>query len=225
MMLLAALLSLAYTVSARSNRRQADTTSTDPLLLSNSVGSDCAPAGADFPAPQLLSTSQLVASAGAEFQALLSNASLGLAPNDTAFSVVMFSSKENKTLYEYYYTPEMDVGVSSVDRDSVFRIASVSKVFTVWAFLVGAGDASFNDPITKYVPELAQALASPPTDSNVVYDDINDVRWDDVTIGDLASQSAGIPRDGKLKLNTTTLDRQTDTIVQDPLETSAVCHH
>ncbi len=185
-------------VSARSDRRQTDASNTDPLLAQNSLGSDCAPAGPGFPAPRNLSTSPLLASAVAEFKTLLNNASLGLTPNDTAFSVAMFSSKENRTIFEYYYTPEIDIGVPSLDRDSVFRIASISKVFTVWAFLVGAGDASFNDPITKYVPELAQVSSGSPTGCNgsVVYDDINDVRWDDVTIGNLASQSAGIPRDG-----------------------------
>jgi hypothetical protein len=138
-----------------------------------------------------------------QFQtALLNNASSGLAPNDTAFAVAMFSSKDNQTVFEHYYTPDNALGVPSVTRDSIFRIGSVAKVFTVWTFLAAAGDAFFKDPITKYIPELVNVPASPAVASNVVYDDINDVRWEEVTLGDLASQAAGIPRDGKSILST-----------------------
>lgn len=167
-----------------------------PLLPQNSPGSDCVPAGPDFPAPAHLSTSKYLASAVIDFEALLGNETLGLRSNKTAFGIAMFSAKENTTLYENYFTPPMDVGVTTVDRDSMFRIGSISKVFTVWTFLAEAGDVNFNDPVTKYVPELAQVVSmSKRKDSDVLYDDIDSVRWQDVTLGQLASQSAGITRD------------------------------
>ncbi|KAJ5806712.1 hypothetical protein N7474_010304 [Penicillium riverlandense] len=166
----------------------------DPLLPENSPGSDCPLAGPAFPAPAHLSNSTLFHDAILEFEAQLTNRSLGLEGNDTAWAIAVFSAKENRTVYERYYTPPINVSVKEVNEDSVFRLASASKVFTVWAFLKELGDSRFNDPITKYVPELANK--SYHTDT--VYDDIEDVRWEEVTLGELASQSAGIARDVNL---------------------------
>lgn len=159
-----------------------------------STDADCPLAGPAFPAPSHLSNSTVFAGAIKGFQGQLNNKTLGLKPNDTAWAMAVFSAKENKTLYEDYYTPPIDVGVKKVDGDSIFRLASVSKVFTVWTVLTAIGDKHFNDPITKYIPELADAKPN----TTAIYDDIDNVRWEDVTLGDLASQSAGIARDGKL---------------------------
>ncbi|KAJ9141647.1 Beta-lactamase/transpeptidase-like protein [Pleurostoma richardsiae] len=170
-----------------------------PLLPQNSPGSDCVPAGPDFPPPAHLSMSPLLVSATAEFEALLANASLGLKSNNTAWGVALFSAKENKTLYEYYFTPSMGVGVETVDRDSMFRIGSVSKVFTVWTFLVEAGEVPLNEPVTKYVPELLKAASASKRDGDgIIYDDLDAVQWEDITLGQLASHSAGIARDATL---------------------------
>lgn len=166
------------------------------VAASASQFNDCVLAGPSFPPPSSFSTSQLHARAVAEFEALIANKTLDLLPNDTAWGVALFSSKENKTIYEHYYTPPIDVGVKKVNRDSIFRIGSVSKVFSVWSFLIETGDSYFNDPITKYVPELSNL--SSVDNGNTVYDDINHVRWEEVTVGELASQAAGISRDRKL---------------------------
>ncbi|KAH7304335.1 beta-lactamase/transpeptidase-like protein, partial [Stachybotrys elegans] len=80
-----------------------------------------------------------------------------------------------------------------INKDSVFRLASVSKVLSVWSFLIEVGDEHFNDPITRYVPELG--AVSNISATGVVYDDIDQVRWNEVTLGQLASHLAGIPRD------------------------------
>ncbi len=146
------------------------------LLPQNSIGSDCPLAGPDFPPPRNLSGSPLLADAINKFEALLADKSLGLRANDTALAVAFFSAKEDKVLYESYFTPPMNVGVAAVDRDSVFRLGSVSKVFTVWTLLIHAGDALFNHPITEYVPELAKAANASGLGHDVVYDDINNVR-------------------------------------------------
>ncbi|KAI1748962.1 beta-lactamase/transpeptidase-like protein [Xylaria castorea] len=157
--------------------------------------SACALAGPGFPSPSGLSNSSMLNEGIAEFEKSLSSVQLGLQANDTAWAVALFSSKENKTLYEHYYTPPIDVGVSKVDSNSIFRIGSVSKVFSVWSFLIEVGDKYFNDPITKYIPELANLTYNGGSDQQEVYNDIDHVRWEEVTLGQLASHAAGILRD------------------------------
>lgn len=157
---------------------------------------DCPLAGPSFPTPSHLSNSTVFSNAIKNLNTQIADESLGLNSNTTAWAVAVFSAKENKTLFERYHMPgDIDVGVNRVDKNSIFRIGSVSKVFTVWAFLATLGDSRFNDPITKYIPELANA--SSPAHDGAIYDDIESARWEDVTVGDLASHSAGIARDGK----------------------------
>ncbi|KAI0451260.1 beta-lactamase/transpeptidase-like protein [Xylaria acuta] len=155
----------------------------------------CALAGPGFPSPSGLSNSSLLRENITEFEKSLHDVQLGLQANDTAWAVALFSSKENRTLYEHYYTPPIDVGVSQVDSNSIFRIGSVSKVFSVWSFLIEVGDKHFNDPITKYVPELANLTCHGRSDDQELYNDIDHVKWDEITLGQLASHAAGIPRD------------------------------
>ncbi|KAH8845390.1 hypothetical protein MCOR01_002634 [Pyricularia oryzae] len=119
-----------------------------------------------------------------------------------SYAIEVFSADggdEAPLLWSRYWTaprlPEQDaagVGVKTVASDTVFRIGSVTKVFTVLALLAVAGDAVWNDPITKYVPELAarvEEAAGVPAESTWSPD------WEDVTIGALAGQTSGIMRD------------------------------
>jgi CubicO group peptidase (beta-lactamase class C family) len=84
-------------------------------------------------------------------------------------------------------------GVGTVESNTIYRIGSISKLFTVYMYLITASDASFNDPITKYVPELAQYAQSQA--GVLETDDIDTVIWNNITIGALASHPAGIGRD------------------------------
>ncbi|KAK0392840.1 hypothetical protein NLU13_2334 [Sarocladium strictum] len=165
-------------------------------LKQASVSPEAGLGGPAFPSPSSLLGSDALTSAAQKFDDSV-EASDAVQSNQTAWAVAVFSTHDEEPLYERYYTPDYDVGVSEVGRDSVFRMASVSKVFGVWTFLVEVGDDHFNEPITKYVPELAAAAAAATnqTAEGVVYDDIDHVRWDEVTLGQLASQLAGIPRD------------------------------
>jgi CubicO group peptidase (beta-lactamase class C family) len=71
-----------------------------------------------------------------------------------------------------------------VDADTVFRIASMTKSFTAVAVLSlrDAGKLSLDDPIDRYVPELAR-LTYPTADSPRI------------TIRHLLTHSAGFPED------------------------------
>lgn len=111
-----------------------------------------------------------------------------------AFSIEFWSVADNGPLFTYHWTaPDLQnntEGVTSVDSDTVYRVASITKVFTVYTFLVNAGTRVWNDPITEYVPELAQAANATENAS-----DVDVIRWDQVTIGSLASHLAGVSRE------------------------------
>lgn len=167
---------------------------------------DASLSGPDFPAPSQLSSSAPLQAAIQKFETWLNETSSDVKTRDTAFAVSLFSSRENVILYENYYTPPaVDVGVKEVGRDSVFCIGNICKVITVWAFLIAAGNGHFSDPVTKHVPELAEWVAKRKAgadggDDSVTYDNIDEVRWEDVTLGQLASHGAGIARDRELLL-------------------------
>ncbi|KAK5628829.1 hypothetical protein RRF57_004544 [Xylaria bambusicola] len=163
------------------------------VLATTILASTCPLAGPGFPPPSQLSNSSALSQSITKFERLFRGTSLK--GNDTAWAVALFSSKENKTLYEHYYTPPVDIGVSRVDRDSIFRIGSVTKIFSVWSFLIEVGDEYFLEPVTKYIPELANSSCAMGVCQQEVYNDIDCVKWNEVTLGQLASQSAGIPRD------------------------------
>ena len=71
-----------------------------------------------------------------------------------------------------------------VDRDTVFRIASMTKSFTAMAILKlrDEGKLSLDDPAERYVPEL-KGLRYPTTDSPRI------------KVRDLMSHAAGFPED------------------------------
>ncbi|CAK7212745.1 hypothetical protein SCUCBS95973_001567 [Sporothrix curviconia] len=158
---------------------------------------------AGLPAPSQLSTlgKDYIAAATNSTQLQFLAASNGLAPygtytsNTTAFAVEVFSVTANESLFTFNYDPPglvdaHTIGVNTIAMDTVFRLGSVSKLWTTYIFLVAAGDRSWNDPITKYVPELAQ-LAASLSDQGAV----DHVEWESVTVGSLASQLGGIARD------------------------------
>jgi CubicO group peptidase (beta-lactamase class C family) len=86
-------------------------------------------------------------------------------------------------------------GTKAVDANTIYRVGSITKLFTVLTFLVEAGDVHFNEPVTSFVPELRQAAQK----IDNALSPIDHVAWEDVTLGALASHMAGIGRDCKPK--------------------------
>ncbi|KAE9381499.1 putative beta-lactamase [Stipitochalara longipes BDJ] len=158
--------------------------------------------GPDFPPPKNVSSSKTFQSAASNFTQLLQqaistgNTSYGLFDSaNTSYSIELFSIYESAPLFTTHFTSPAvatyQYGVKSVDSNTVFRIGSLTKLFTVYTFLIEAGDARFNDPVVNYVPELLEAAQA--LDSTV--DSLNNVAWDDITVGELASHMADIGRD------------------------------
>ena len=113
----------------------------------------------------------------------------------TSFSVAVTSASES--LWTTSYTaPSLgnysDGPPSLMSDQSYFRIASISKVFTVLAVLLQeqAGKCNLRDPITRHIPELKDRVG------------IDTIDWDSITLETLASQLSGIPRECKSFLNT-----------------------
>ena len=114
-----------------------------------------------------------------------------------SYSVEVFAGSEDKALWSHYWTaPNLkelhSTGVTTVDTNTVYRIGSITKVFTVLAFLATVGDGVWNDPVTKYIPEIA-ALASRTAGGSPIFTP----DWDAITVGSLASQTSGLIRDCK----------------------------
>lgn len=158
---------------------------------------NCPLDGPVFPKPTKLSTLPIIKEAVANLTQHFAawNADYTATAN-FSYSVQVFSAHEQDPLFSSSYTsPKLATinhpGVTTIDENTVFRLGSLTKVFTVYNFLLNAGDEIWNSPITKYIPELA-AIANRSSSDPIAY-----TAWDDVTIGALATQMAGIPRDCK----------------------------
>ncbi|KAK1752774.1 D-alanyl-D-alanine-carboxypeptidase/endopeptidase AmpH [Echria macrotheca] len=122
----------------------------------------------------------------------------GVRANETSYSLEVFTTDEaNPLLFSWHHTaPTLakmsgngTVGVQRTDANTVYRLGSLTKIHTIFTWLAEDGDAKWNEPITKYVPELAAAAKKAKDDP------VANVAWDEITIGALASQMGGPIRD------------------------------
>jgi len=131
----------------------------------------------------------------------------GWETNITSFALQVTSSEE--PIWDYYHTAPIlgeykDSYPTPVSGDTAFRIASITKTFTVYALLLDS-KINLEDPITKYIPELRQRDEVEPFVWNTPH-------WDNITIRSLASQLSGIARETGLS------DLAVDTtLLPDPL--------
>ncbi|RYP84710.1 hypothetical protein DL770_005162 [Monosporascus sp. CRB-9-2] len=163
------------------------------LLLSDlvlaAVNGACPPLGPVLPAPTNPSAHEVVQAAAASVEDAFQNITSTL--NATGISVALKSIHEESSILELHYTPQYlnPNGTSSIDGQSVYRLGSISKIFAVLAVLKLCS-VKFDDPVTKYVPELRSLRGETPERN-----DITAVQWDQVTIGALASHMSGIGTD------------------------------
>lgn len=165
----------------------------------------CPLSGALYPSPSKISSNTQTQSANALLSSALDNAINGnqstygdFRPDTNSFSISVVSANDEDTFFQYHHTAKYldqhSGGTEKVTADTVFRIGSISKLFTVFALLVQGEKVHFDDPVTAYIPEL-DAIARRQASGS--FDPISQVQWEDVTIGALASQLAGIGRDCK----------------------------
>ena len=158
----------------------------------------CPPLGPVYAPPLAPSTDASIHAAAANMSAsikpLLSSndRATGFNTPITSFSVNMLSIHEvsSAPIFEFHHTASIlnSSGTQKADGDSIYRIGSVSKTITALELLILCEKVRFENPITKWVPELA---AIRQTAEN----EVEQVLWEDVTVGSLAGFLAGIVRD------------------------------
>ncbi|KAK4182804.1 beta-lactamase/transpeptidase-like protein [Podospora australis] len=148
----------------------------------------CPPFGPVLPAPTKPSVDPAVVSAVAAFKQIMGVVTSTY--NYSAVAIGLKSAQDDNYLVNYTYTPPNrdPRGAQEVGLDTVFRIASASKIFPVLA-LLRAG-ISLDDSVTKYLPQLRD-LNKQAREQNSIWA----VDWDEITLGALASHVAGIPAD------------------------------
>ena len=164
------------------------------------VNQPCPLYGKNFPAPTGLVTSAHIKAAAESTSNQLLRAKNEttvygeLDTDTTAFSVDFYSLQDEDALFSHHYTPaqllsQRTAGVEEVNSDTVYRVGSVSKLWTVYLYLLAAGDESCDEPITRFIPELQEISETQDVDPT------SDVDWQSITVGALASHLAGIGRD------------------------------
>ncbi|EXJ70281.1 uncharacterized protein A1O5_06349 [Cladophialophora psammophila CBS 110553] len=147
----------------------------------------CPPLGPILPPPTNLTQNSQLQQVIAAIDAQLQNFSSSL--NATALSVGVRSIHETEPLLSFHYTPSVfnKSGTHKVDGDTIYSIGSTTKLFTALSILQLQGKVNPADPITKYIPKLAQMSKT--------HDPLLAVDWETVTVDALASHLGGIGAD------------------------------
>ena len=162
-----------------------------PLSRTQSKERICPLKGPQFPAPTGLASEVIFQNATGVIEQFI-EANLEESPyNETTFSIGMFSTTDDELLYEFHHTDPTvktsGLGANKVDANSIYRIASITKILTVYQWLIADGDQRFNNPISDFIPQLLEYQKQ--------QDYYPGPRWDEITVNDLAMYLAGIARD------------------------------
>lgn len=163
--------------------------------------------GPSYPAPvDLTSRQSLVVAGWRNFASTLQryidhgdqNISSGAVADikNLTFSLGMFSLNDPAAseLQFHYTSPEIadaPNGTHKVDENSIYRFASLTKVFTVLAGLLNLKDTEWDRPLTDIFPTLAEFAQKNQREDGTVYAS----QWNKITPSALAAQVAGVSRD------------------------------
>lgn len=151
----------------------------------------CPPLGPVLPAPSNPSNSSAVQQIVSTITAAFHNLTSEL--NGTAVSIGVTSAREDKPLLDLHFTPPAGSlnGTSKVDRNTVYRVGSISKVYAAFILMKLTNKLRWSDPVTKYVPELLELYNGQEKSA------ITAVDWNEVTIEALLSHLGNIPANCK----------------------------
>ena len=155
------------------------------LAVGLSAAQNCPFLGPAYPPATAIDAPAFVSASAALDKALADAVSNG---TTTRFAIQVYSSSNKKPIYASYHTPTISNGTSSVavGPDTVFRAHSISKLVTVYAILTKLGDKYWDEPVSKYVPEISHLSGGNPA---------YDADWEEITLGSLASSMSGVGRD------------------------------
>ncbi|KAK4139788.1 beta-lactamase/transpeptidase-like protein [Dichotomopilus funicola] len=160
---------------------------------------NCPLSGPVFPFPTNLLQSPSIASVAATldeafFKNIDNDTSTGSGHFSYAAQVFTASDGEDEPLWARYWTaPDLGQfqnvsgGVSVVDGDTVFRIGSVTKIFTVLTFLATVGDGIWNEPVGGYLPEVEEMIKG-GNGRGVIYTPDWEAITVDALLGELSQQ-------------------------------------
>jgi CubicO group peptidase (beta-lactamase class C family) len=102
---------------------------------------------------------------------------------DLVFAVDVFSANTNSSIYSKFHVGEGQEKIltaGELNSDTIGRLGSVSKLVTAYGLIAEAGIEVFSHPVTRYFPELRSNSTVP-----------NRIKWEEITVGALASHQAG----------------------------------
>lgn len=116
-----------------------------------------------------------------------------LGVENITFSIGMFSlhDPDARRLQYHYVSPEIrnaSIGTRKVDENTIYRVASISKLITAFVGMVELTPEDWNRPLTEINPAFSQY----PPGFNPS-DPVTAIQWDKVTPWALATQLSGIP--------------------------------
>ncbi|KAF7543081.1 hypothetical protein G7Z17_g11031 [Cylindrodendrum hubeiense] len=142
----------------------------------------CPPMGAVFPAPQAPSQNKGVKSAASALKDALDE-QMGSLFETSAVSIGVKSIHEDEPLFTYHFTPpNPGSGAQKIGDNTMYRIASVSKLFTVLAALQNT-NIDMNASVLKYLPHLNETATG---------DSILSLDWEDITVASLTGHLSGL---------------------------------
>ena len=178
----------------------------DVVILTSFVGSTHANyLGPRFPSPvDLTSNSSIVTAGWKNVSVALDSYIAGGSSNETTlpldklkeitFSAGMFSIHDPAASQLQYHHISEDAkaspGTHTLDGDSIYRLASVSKLITVFASLLAFDDDHWDQPITNFIPGISNSSLNGTGEDSVLRS-----QWEKVSLRALASQISGLPRD------------------------------
>lgn len=112
---------------------------------------------------------------------------------NVTFSVGLFSIYDAAAAKLQYHHAAPEIanavnGTNKVDGDSIYKMASVSKLFTAFAGMLELTTKAWDSPITDFIPGLAKFARENNGTENPMYT----VQWTKVTPRTLASHLSGV---------------------------------
>ncbi|KAH7393075.1 beta-lactamase/transpeptidase-like protein [Pyrenochaeta sp. MPI-SDFR-AT-0127] len=156
------------------------------FLLASLARSKCFEPSVAHPPPEYDAHDPFLQQAFASIDSALTVAVAAPEFGSTSFSVEITSSKES--LWSQHHTArERNASrsdIPQVNGDALYRIASITKVFTVLGILYQheAGNLSLDAAVNKYIEELGEKSEG-------------GIPWKDITLRSLASQLSGLQRE------------------------------